>query len=282
MAVSPEYFALFGIRLVRGRLFTPAEAEQNAAVVVVSEATVRRFWSGRDPIGQALDILPSVSPSERRPTHRRVHVVGVAEDVVSGAIMDGVDPTCTYFPTTVVSPGEMSLFVRARADVGSVRRLIAAAAQSVHADATFQIYGMQQMLGLQFWALRAFSAVAGLLGILGLVLSFSGTYAVVAFLVAQRTREFGIRMALGATVQRIVAGMVGEALRVAAVGVVGGLVLAGLLGRVFNAAIEMMPAFGPLSYAIGAAIVLIATVMAALFPSFRTARIDPSVALRAE
>jgi predicted permease len=281
-AVSPEYFALFGIHLVRGRVFTREEAEQNAGVVVVSEATGHRFWPGRDPIGQIIDTLPPVSPSQRRPTHRRVHVVGVAEDVVNGPITDGVDPSCIYFPTAVISSGEMSLFVRARADVRSVRRSIAAAAQSVQPDATFRIYGMQQMLGIQFWALRAFSAAAALLGILGLVLSFSGTYAVVAFLVAQRTREFGVRMALGASVQRLVAGIVGETLRVAAVGVVGGLILAGLLARGFNAAIEMMPAFAPISYAIGAAIVLIATVMAALFPSFKTARIDPSAALRAE
>jgi predicted permease len=280
--VSPEYFALFDIRLQRGRLFTPEEAQQNAAVVVVSEATARKFWPGLDAIGQALDVPPAVSPSKRQPAHRRVHVVGITADAVNGAIVDGVDPTCVYFPTTLDSPGEMSLFVRARADVPALRRSIAAAAQAAQADATFQIYGMEQMLGLQFWALRAFSTAAALLATLGLILSFSGTYSVVAFVVTQRMREFGIRMALGATAQRIVVGVVGNALRVATVGVAGGLIVAVLLARVFDAAIEMMPAFGPQSYVIGATVVLVAAVMAALVPSVRTGRIDPSAALRAE
>ena len=281
-AVSPEYFALFDIRLQRGRLFTPEEAEQNAAVVVVSEATARRFWPGREAIGQALDVSPAVRPSERQPAHRRVHVVGITADAVNGVIMDGVDPTCVYFPTTLASPGEMSLFVRARADVPALRRSIAAAAQAVQADATFQIYGMEQMLGLQFWALRAFSTAAALVATLGLILSFAGTYSVVAFVVAQRRREFGIRMALGATVQRIIVGVVGNVLRVAAIGVAGGLIVTLLLARVFDATIEMMPAFGRQSYVIGAAVVLVAAVIAALVPSIGTARIDPSAALRAE
>jgi predicted permease len=279
-AVSSEYFDLFGIG-VRGRAFSGDEADQNAAVVVVSDATARRFWPGQNPIGQTLDILPS-NDRERRPTQTRVRVVGVAEDVVSGIMIDGVDTTCVYFPTSFAMSGEMSILVRARTNAAAVMRSVSAAVKAVQPDATFRTYWMREMLGLQVWAFQAFSAAAALLGSVGLLLAFSGTYAVVAFLVTQRTREFGIRMALGATVRRIVASVLYDALRIAAVGAGAGLLAAAALARASDAVIETMPAFGPRPYVIAAAIVAVATIVAALVPSLRTSRIDPAAALRAE
>ena len=279
-AVSPGYFDLFGIR-VRGRVFTAAEADENAAVVVVSEATARRFWPGQDPIGQNLDILPSVNERERRPVHARVRVVGVADDVVSGLIIDGVDATCVYFPTPVSMAGETSILVRA-GTIAAARQATSAAVRAVDPSATFRMYGIREMIGLQVWAFGAFSAAAGLLGVVGLLLAFSGTYAVVAFLVTQRTREFGIRMALGATVRRIVVGVLYGALRIAAAGATIGLIAAAALAHAFDAIIEMMPTFGAGPYVVGASIVVAATITAALVPSLRTSRIDPATALRAE
>jgi ABC-type antimicrobial peptide transport system permease subunit len=114
------------------------------------------------------------------------------------------------------------------------------------------------------------------------LLAFSGTYAVVAYLVALRTPEFGIRMALGATARGIVSGMMGETLRIAAIGLSAGLTVAFALLRALSAAIETIPAFGLRPFALGAGIVLAATMVAALLPSLRAARIDPSKALRAE
>ncbi len=277
--VSPEYFDVFGIS-VRGRVFTRDEADRNAAVVVVSAATARRFWPGQDPIGQTLDIFPS-NDSRPRPSHTRVRVAGVAEDVVSGPIIDGADTTCVYFPTAVSVPGEVSLLVRART-IAAATRSISAAVRAADPDATFRVYGMRDMVGLQVWAFQAFSAAAALLGTVGLLLAFSGTYAVVAFLVTQRTREFGIRMALGATVRRIVAGVLHGALRIAAAGSAVGLIAAAALAQVSDAAIEMMPTFGPRPYVVAAAVVIVATMAAALVPSLRTSRIDPAAALRAE
>ena len=138
------------------------------------------------------------------------------------------------------------------------------------------------MVGGISWVFGAISAAASLLGAVGLLLAFSGTFAVVSFLVAQRTREFGIRLALGATVRTIVSGMLGETLRTAAFGVAGGLAVAAGLIRVFDAVAEAVPAYGPRAYAIGTTIVLVSTLLAALLPSLRTARIDPSAALRVE
>jgi ABC-type antimicrobial peptide transport system permease subunit len=116
------------------------------------------------------------------------------------------------------------------------------------------------------------------------LLAFSGTYAVVAFLVMQRTREFGIRIALGATAGQIVSGILGETLRTAALGIGAGLVMAAGLAQVFSGTIisPIIPKFSVLPYLVGTAVVVIATAAAALIPSLRTTRIDPSRALRVD
>jgi ABC-type antimicrobial peptide transport system permease subunit len=141
---------------------------------------------------------------------------------------------------------------------------------------------MRDLLGVMTWTFQAFSTTASLLGVIGLLLAFSGTYAVVAFLVAQRTPEFGIRMALGASVRQIVSAMMNETLRVALIGLGTGLALALAVIRGLNAVSEIVPRFGLRPYVVGVVIVLAATMVAALFPSLRAARIDPSKALRAE
>ena len=281
--VSPEYFPLFDIRVVRGRVFTTLEADQSAPVVLVSQATARALWPGRDPIGQTLTLTPPRERRpERRPTHTSVRVIGVTEDVVGGALLDGVDETCVYFATGLASPGPMSLLVRGRKDGGSVRAPVAAAINAIKPDAPFQFYSMLTLMGMMAWIFQAFSVAASFLGVVGLLLAFSGTYAVVAFLMTQRTREFGIRMALGATVRNIVSGMMGETLRIALLGLGAGLAVAAGLVRLFSGTIPIIPAFSPGPYLVAAAIVLAATAVAALMPSLRVARIDPSKALRVD
>jgi ABC-type antimicrobial peptide transport system permease subunit len=249
---------------------------------MVSAATARTLWPGLDPIGQTLQIVPVPGPPERRPSHTSVRIIGVTEDVVSGTLIDGTDTTCVYFATGLRSPGEMSLLVRGRTDEAALSDAVVRAVDAFNPDAPYQIRHLRVLLGLFAWVFSAFSVTASLLGVIGLLLAFSGTYAVVAYLVTLRTPEFGIRMALGATVRGIVSGMMGETLRIAAIGLGAGLVVAFALLRAVGAAIETIPAFGPRPFIVGAGIVLAATAVAALLPSLRAARIDPSKALRAE
>ena len=287
-AVSPEYFPLFDIRIVRGRAFTVDEADQGAPVVLVSEATARLLWPDLDPIGQTLEITPSRvvrgpnAPAPRRPPHTSVRVIGVAEDVVNGALLDGIDDTCIYFATSLRSPMAQAILVRARSDTATVRPAVAAAVRAIEPDATFTLFPLLEMMGAMSWVFRAFSTTASVLGAIGLLLAFSGTYAVVAFLMTQRRRELGIRMALGATVPGIVSAMIGETMRIALVGLGCALVLAALAAGYFSGPLPFIPMFGARAYLTGTAIVLAATVMAALLPSLRAARIDPSKALRVD
>jgi predicted permease len=282
-AVSPEYFPMLDIRIVRGRTFTTEEADQNAPVVLVSEATARQLWPNLDPIGQTLEITPaSVRRAARRPPHTSVRVIGVAEDVINGMLVDGIDETCIYFAASLRSPMAQMMLVRGRRDVTGVRPAVVAAVKAIEPDATFQLVTLLSMMGAMGWIFGAFSTTASVLGVIGLVLAFSGTYAVVAFLITQRTRELGIRMALGATVQGIVSGMIGETIRIALVGLVCAVVLAALASGYFSGLLPFIPMFGARAYVTAATIVLTATVMAALLPSLRAARIDPSKALRVD
>jgi hypothetical protein len=282
MVVSPEYFPLFGVRLARGRVFTRQEADEGAAVAVVSTATARVLWPGADPIGQTLDLREMARRTQRRPPHTSVRIIGVVEDVASGLLLDGLDETCVYFATGFRAPGELSLLVRGSLDTASVKSAVTAAVDAIQPDAPFQIYPLREMVGLFSWTLKMISTVASTLGAIGLALSFSGTYAVVAFLVTARAREFGIRLALGGTLSQIVSGLLRETLRTASVGLGAGVMLAFGLLRFLSGATEIIPAFGPQPYLVGAGVVVLATITAALLPSLRAARIDPSEALRAE
>ena len=282
--VSPEYFTLFDIQIVRGRTFTPAEAAAGAAVALVSEATAAVLWPGLDPLGQTLDLaaVPEGRVDRRLP-RGRVQVIGVTEDVASGNIFEGIDVSCVYFPTDAQPLTDMSLLVRARTDdVEVLRSAVTTAVKEVAPEMPFQVFPLRTLVGLAVWIFQAFSVAAWLLSLVGLLFAYSGTHAVVSFLVAQRTREFGVRMALGASAWRIVRGMLVETSRTAVIGLAAGLAVAAGLIRLVSASAAILPEFGARPFVVGAAIVVVATAVAALAPLRRAARIDPAQALRAE
>jgi ABC-type antimicrobial peptide transport system permease subunit len=280
--VSPEYFALFDIQILRGRAFTVAEAREGAAVALVSEATAAALWPGLDPLGQTLDLaaVPE-GRSDRRLPRGPVRVVGVTEDAANGSLTDGVDASCVYFPTDVQALTEMSLLVRARIDdVEVLRSAVTTAVREIAPEMPFQVFPMRTLLGGAAWVVQAFSVAVSLLGLVGLLFAYSGTHAVVSFLVVQRTREFGVRMALGASAWQIVWGMLIETSRTASIGLAAGLAAAAGLIRLFGSV--AMPDVGAAPFMVGAAITLIATGVGALLPLSGVARIDPAQALRTE
>jgi ABC-type antimicrobial peptide transport system permease subunit len=176
----------------------------------------------------------------------------------------------------------MSLLVRTRTDdVEALQSAVTTAVKEVAPETPFEVLPMRTMVGLAVWIFQGFSVAASLLSVVGLLFAYSGTHAVVSFLVAQRTREFGVRMALGASAWRIVWGMLVETSRTAAIGLVAGLAAAAGLIRLFSS-VALMLDFGARPFVVGAAIVLVATVVAALAPLRNAARIDPAQALRTE
>ena len=177
---------------------------------------------------------------------------------------------------------DVTLLVRARTDdVEALRSAVTTAMKEVAPEMPFQVFPMRTLVGLAVWILQALSAAASLLSVVGLLFAYSGTHAVVSFLVAQRRREFGVRMALGASAWQIVWGMLIETSRTTSIGLAAGLAVAAGLIRL-SGSIAIVPNFGTRPFVIGAAIVLVATAMAALAPLRAVARIDPAQALRME
>ena len=283
MGVSAEYFGVFDIRILRGRAFTPAEAAARTALVVVSEATAEALWPGLDPLGQTLDITDSSARRLDRALPRgRVQVIGVAEDVANGSLTEGIDASCVYFPIDARGAEDMMLLVRARSDdAEGLRTAVTAAVNDAATEAPFRLMSMQGMVDGVAWLFRAFSVTASLLGVVGLVFAYSGTHAVVSFLVAQRIREFGIRMALGASASQIVLEMVKHTSRMALLGLAAGLAVAAGVVRLLTASSPILE-FGARPFVVGAAIVFVATLVATLVPLRVAARIDPAHALRFE
>ena len=280
--VSPGYFPMFDIRIVRGRMFTPAEAGEPLAIV--SEGMAATLWPGQDALGQTLDLAadPGERPDRRLPSGR-VRVIGVAEDVANGFFLRGIDPSWVYFPTDLAAVVDMSMVVKAKTgDVAELRAAVAAAVAEVAPDVSFDVTSLPALLGFGVWVFRAFSVAASVLGLVGLAFAYSGTHAVVSFLVAQRRREFGVRMALGASAWCIVRAMLMETSRTASIGLVAGLAIAAVVMQLLSGSIAILPRVGAVPFFVGAAIVLVATAVATLSPLRAAARIDPAEALRSE
>jgi predicted permease len=282
--VSPGYFPMFDIRIVRGRTFTPAEAAVGEPVAIVSEGMAATLWPGQEALGQAVDMaaVPGARVEPRMPSGRAL-VIGVAEDVTNGNILRGIDPTWIYFPTDLPAVVDMSLLVKTKTDdVAELRAAVAAAVAEVAPDVPFEVTSLPALFGSGVWIFRAFSVAASILGLVGLAFAYSGTHAVVSFLVAQRRREFGVRMALGASAWRIVRAMLLETSRTAAIGLIAGLAIAAGVMQLLSGSIAILPRVGAGPFFVGAAIVLVATLVAALSPLRDAARIDPAEALRSE
>ena len=283
--VSPEYFTLFDIQVVRGRAFTSAEAVAGAPVALVSRATAAALWPGLDPIGQTLD-LPTIRDgrSDQRLPRGSARVIGVTEDVATGGLTSAaVDPTCVYFAGHGQTAPALSMLVRTPVDdVGALKSAMTAAVRELAPDTPFVVERVQTTLGGAVWVFQAFSVGASLLGVIALLFAYSGTHAVVSFLVAQRRREIGVRMALGASTGQIVSGMMLAIGRVAAIGVAAGVAIVFAFVRLLSGTNPIVPHYGPRPFVVGVAVVFAATAVAAFLPLRETARIDPAQALRTD
>ena len=266
-----------------GARFRPAEAAAGAAVALVSEATAAAMWPGRSTRSARRSISPlSADHPIPRVPRGRVRVIGVAEDVGNGSITDGIDVSCVYFATDAQALADMTLLVRTRNDdVNSLRLAVATAVNDVARDTPFELRSMQASVAEVTWGFRALSAIASVLGVVGLLFAYSGTNALVSFVVAQRTREFGVRMVLGASAWRIVRDMLFQMGRTAMIGLAAGLAAAAGLVRLLIASADILE-IGVRPFVVGAAVVFIATLVASLVPLRQAARIDPAHALRFE
>ncbi len=279
--VSPEYFSSLGIPILQGRGFTPEEGTSRAPVVIISNATVQRLWPNQNPVGQTVYIQRrrrDGGPEE--PTQGQlVTVIGVARDIVSCCIAYGRDPSLIYLPTTA-SAAQSSLIIRVRGETGAVRRALDAKLEAIAPGAVQEIRPLTEFHASGIYPFRAASWISSALGGVAWLLTLSGVYGVLSYLVAQRTREIGIRMALGATSVAILQLVLNQTMRVATTGMIVGTALALGVSRVLSSKLLFINPFDSLAYAGGLILVSLAAIGAAWLPARRSARIDPTTALR--
>jgi predicted permease len=287
---SPEYFQVFRIPILRGRNFTREEATSRAAVAIISQATAVRLWSGHDALGQSLSIQPNAlqphslaDPKEGPPPYSSVLVVGIARDAVNGWVGDGPDQTCIYLPTTSLGAGNI-LFARVRDDADVAARRLDKMLTAAIPGAVDQIHTMDDVLAAQLYPFRALYWTSSALGGLALLLTLSGIYGVLSYAVSQRTKEIGIRVALGARPGVVAALVLRQSLRFAFVGAaVGGTAALGLL-RVVAAQLDMkmFGSFDWVALGMGLLLAIAASAVAAWLPSRRAAGIEPVSTLRCD
>jgi len=284
--VTPEYFSALEIPFARGRAFTTEEAGSGAAVAVISEATAKRFWPEEDPIGKSFELTtPEYSSGGRElflTTSRTVQVIGIAKDVVSAWLWEGVDTTCIYLPAKPGNSAYYSLLVRVYGDPRTFLPVLRKTLGSVDPSIEFDVRTMAEVMDFQILPFRLASWGAAILGLLGLMLASIGIYGVMAYTVSQRTREIGIRMALGADRSRVLWMNLRVGLRLIAIAVGGGLVVAFAFSRIMRAMLFHVDASDPVTFVVAPAVLSVVGLLAIYFPSRKATRVDPNVALRFE
>lgn len=271
-SISGRYFTSMGISLVAGRTFTDAESWEHGGVAIVNQAAVDKFWSGQSPVGQRI----SVGSGDRPP----LEIVGVAADSRESGLTDDVEPAA-YLPYVVAPVPAMAIVVRTAVDPGSLLPAVPRAVAGV--DRSLAVAGIQTMdvfmASLQTQP-RFNSGLASLFALLAVVLASVGVSGVAGWVVAVRSREFGIRLALGALPRQIVRRVVRDALATAALGVAIGVALSLAAGRLLTDLLFGLAPGDPLTLGAVALTLLLVAGVATLVPARRILRLDPAVTLR--
>jgi predicted permease len=273
-AVWPRYFATMGIPILAGRDFTAADSKTESRVAVVNETFARRFWPGQNALGKRL--------RRGSPQGAWWEIVGVVKDGKYWSLQEDAQPFI-HFPLLRDYSGSAALLARTTGDPESAIRAIHEEIRQL--DPGLPLYDaktMREHLRLSLFPLRAGAWVAGSFALLAAILSALGIYGVMAYAVSQRTREFGIRMALGARPGDVTSLVVKQGMKLAAIGLalgwIGALALSRLLSRVLAAARTTdWETFAAVTLLLSAAVWL-----ACWFPARRATRVDPLESLRYE
>jgi len=274
--ISPDYFRAIGMRLVRGRSFTERDAPGAPRVVIINEAFARKFFPGvADPLGRRVEVALADPPNW-------AEVVGVVADAkING--LDAETPVQAYEPYHVFPFNNLTFVIRAAGEPGALAAAMRREVQAV--DPTLPVHTQKTMeqiydesLGQRYFSLllvAVFAAVA-------LVLAGIGLYGVIAYGVAQRTREFGVRLALGASRADIVRLVMGQGGRLIGLGL-----LLGIGGSLLAAGLMQSLLFGigardPLTFAAIVGVLGVVAAAACLVPALRATKVDPLVALRTD
>jgi len=271
--VSAEYFKTLSIPMKKGRAFSAEEVRSQLPVVVVSETAANRFWSGQDAIGK------HIAMEDDDKHFRQYEVVGVARDTRSRHVWRKDGPFL-YLP--VDARNSRYLLVQARNDLPATMSAVRHVAASVDPSLRISVRKLDDTLNVQTLPFRALAWVSCALGMLALVLASLGLYGVTSFIVARRTHEIGIRMALGARATHVVTLFLRDGLKMTALGIALGLAGGVIFSRLLVAVLVDLSAVDPFVFALVSLFLFAIATMAILVATRRATKVDPIVALRYE
>jgi predicted permease len=275
--VNPDFFSTMRIPLLAGRTFTPADRKDAPPVVIIDETFAEKFFPNQDPLGKRVAFgLPI---SEDNPW---MEIVGVVGHIQNYAIGEETRYQL-YQPHTQVAPSAISFVVRTEGDPALLSTTVRHALREV--DPALPVFGVRTMnevftatIATQKLALTLLGVFAGL----ALVLASIGLYGVLSYSVSQRTREIGVRMAIGADSGKVVSLVLFQGLKLAAFGLVIGLGLSLVLVKLLQSQLYEVSAFDPVNFISVAAILLLVGSVACWIPAWRATRVNPVDALRAD
>ena len=276
-SVMPDFFAALGIPLVDGRAFSVDDRAESPPVVVINESTARRFWPNEGAIGKRIRLGDPSAPE--------VTIVGVVGDV---RYRDLRTPLSTsepdvYFPLAQRPAGALQIAIRSDLPVENLTSAVQRAAAAINPGMTvFGVRSLQEILDLQTANGRLASSLLTVFGFAALLLAAVGLYGLLAFVVSLRRREIGIRLALGATQRTVLREVIGHGLRLVAVGLTVGVVIAALTTRYVESQLFDVGRFDPVVFAVATLALFVVALVASWIPARRASRVHPQVAIRTQ
>jgi len=276
--VSHDYFSTLEIPIVRGRGFTVDDNENAARVIVINEAMAKQFWPNDDPVGKRMAIGDSSKDSSWRT------IVGIVGDVRHASLTEEPVPFAFIdYRQDLESWSRMAFVIKTSTDTASMTSAVRSSLLSVDPQQpVYAIEPMNKLLGNSVAPRRFVMSLIGGLALVALMLAIVGIYSVISFSVSERTREIGIRMALGAKRSDVLRMILGQGMRVSALGIVIGLAIALGLTRWLRSLLFEVSATDPKTFVLVAMMVSLVALIACYLPARRATRVDPLVALKDE
>lgn len=276
-SISENYFVTLGVPLLRGRAFTTEDTASSQPVMIIDQGFADRYWPGEDPIGKR--VLFRRHENERT----AVEVVGLVPTLKVYGYQNEPKLVQAYVPHTNEPARFFHILVRTAGEPRALEKTLRAAMASIDPNLpVFDVRTMEERIDDTFGTARLYTYLLGIFSVLAVLLAAVGLYGVMSYSAARRTREIGIRMALGAQQRQVLSMMVSQGVKLVAIGLLAGFAVAIALTRVIGGFLYQVSAVDPFVYAGVAALLTTIALLACLVPARRAARVNPVSALRAD